>query len=419
MTEYHLIISIIACLIGFCMAWGIGANDLANIMSTTMGSKSISVKQAILIAVIFEFAGALIGGVHVTNTIKTGIIDMTFFDRAPEILIYGMLSTLIAGMIWINLASYWGMPVSITNAIIGAIVGFGSVVLGVHAIQWHTVRMIALSWIFSPAIAGLFAFLLFTIVKKTILATNNPLKNVHRYLPFYFFCVGIIFSLMTILKNLHHFGLTPSFWQKFLITIGIGALVTWLGLSLSKRIRHHQPMDRHERYDYVERLFGVLMGFTACVMVFAHGSNDVAIAVGPVASILSTLEIGTGHISSEISSLPLIALGCLGVIIGFLMYGRKVIETVGERITALTPSRAFSATLAAASTVIFSTSAGIPVSATQTLVGGVLGVGLAKGIGALNMSVIRNIILSWIITVPACAGLTIVFFFLLRFLTHL
>lgn len=416
MVEYHLIISIIACIIGFLMAWGIGANDLANIVSATIGAKSISVRQAIIIAIIFEFAGALLGGAHVTATIKNGIINMDILNHTPNILAAGMLCTLFAGMIWINFASYLGMPVSITNAIIGAIIGFGSMVLGLHAVKWHVVWLIAASWICSPLIAGLSAYFLFTIVKKTILAVNDPIKNIHRYMPMYFFFVGIVFALMAVLKNLNHFGYHPSCWERVSIVIGIGLITAIIGTKCSKTIRRHFPMNRHERYEYIEKIFGILTGFTACAMVFAHGSNDVAIAIGPVVSIINLMK--TTAQGLDTSSFALTALGCFGVILGFLMYGRKVIVTVGERITALTPSRAFSATLAAASTVIFSTSAGIPVSATQTLVGGVLGVGLAKGIGALNLRIIRNIILSWVVTVPVCAILTIVFFYSFRFLSH-
>lgn len=416
--EYHFVVILVACLIGLFMAWGVGANDLANVMSTTMGSKAISVRQAMLIAIVFEFAGAFLGGVHVTDTIRNGIINTQLFSDSPQILVEGMLATLIAGMSWIIFASAIGMPVSITNSIIGAIIGFGSVVLGIHAIHWHTVQLIAISWICSPMIAGLFGYFLFVLVSKTILAADDPCRNVKKYMPIYFFFVGVVFALMAILRDLSHFGYKPSFLERTGIIILTGLAVMLLGRFFSRRIQLVQNASRHECYKYIEKLFGILMGFTACTMVFAHGSNDVGVAIGPIIAIVSIATHQPLFSASHTITYGLMALGCFGVVTGLLMYGRKVIETVGERITALTPSRAFAATLAAASTVIFSTSAGIPVSATQTLVGGVLGVGLAKGIGALNLNVIRNIILSWLITVPVCATLAIVFFHLLKLMSH-
>lgn len=416
--EYHFVIILIACLIGLFMAWGVGANDLANVMSTTMGSKAISVRQAMFIAIIFEFAGAFLGGVHVTDTIRNGIINTQLFTDSPQILAEGMLATLIAGMTWIIFASTIGMPVSITNSIIGAIIGFGSIVLGVHAIHWHTVQLIAVSWICSPMIAGLFGYFLFVLVRKTILAADNPCHNAKKYMPIYFFFVGVVFALMAILRDLSRLGYKPSFLERSGLIVLTGLVVMLVGRFFSHRIQLEQSASRHECYSYIEKLFGILMGFTACTMVFAHGSNDVGVAIGPIIAIVSIMTHQPLFSASHTITYGLMAMGCFGVVMGLLMYGRKVIETVGERITALTPSRAFAATLAAASTVIFSTSAGIPVSATQTLVGGVLGVGLAKGIGALNLNVIRNIILSWLITVPVCAVLTIFFFYMLKLMSY-
>lgn len=412
--EYGLGFLIAALLIGCIMAWGVGANDLANIMSTTMASKAISVRQAVIIAIIFEVAGAMLGGVHVTNTIRSGIINMQLFSHDPQILIYGMLASLLAGMAWMLFASFIGMPVSITNAIIGAIVGFGSIVLGTQAIHWHVVGAIAISWICSPLLAGTAAFLLFVLIRRTILATNDPTKSARRYLPFYFFLVGIVLSIMIVLKDLTEQGYSLDFKYRLIISVICGLIVVIAGRVLCKFIYLTDKPKRYEKFQYVEKLFGILMGFTACAMVFAHGSNDVAIAMGPVAAIYSIVQHhGSVAVKDPLALWTLFA-GSASVVVGMLMYGRKVIETVGHGITALTPSRAFAATIAAACTVIISTSAGIPVSATQTLVGGVLGVGLARGIGALNLNVIRNILVSWVITVPAAALLAIIFFELIK-----
>ncbi len=411
--DQGIIFIISACLFGLWMTWGIGANDLANIMSTAMGSKAITVKQAMIIAIVFEMAGAFLGGGEVTDTIRTGIINVGEFANHPHILIYGMLSVLLASALWITVASFLGMPVSITNAIVGALVGAGAIMLGLNAIHWETVGYIAISWISSPAIAGVIAYLLFISIRRWILGVDNPLTAAKRFIPGYLFLVGIVLALMTTLKAVHHFHLALGFFKTTAIVIATIIVVMAIGFFAMRSIFSKVHLRRHTQFIYIESMFSVLMAFTACAMVFAHGSNDVAIAVGPIASIISLVKVGqVAHQEMMMNSIMLF--GCLGVLLGLFMYGRKVIETVGSAITTLTPSRAFAATLAAASTVIVSTSTGIPVSATQTLVGAVFGVGLARGIDALNLTVIRNIFMSWIITIPVTAGLATLFFYLLK-----
>lgn len=411
--EYGLIFIVVACAVGLWMTWGIGANDLANIMSTAMGSKAITVQQALVIAIIFEIAGALLGGTGVTETIRGGIIDTHALANTPQLLVYGMLSVLFAGAVWITLASIMGMPVSITNAIVGGLVGVGAIMLGLHDIHWQTVGYIAISWITSPAIAGVLAFLLFISIKRTILGNENPFRSAKRYVPAYLFLVGIVLSLMTVLKGMDHFHIHRNIFSSIVIVIVSAFGVVLAGLYAMKRVQLKIKLNRHTQYLYIENMFSVLMAFTACAMVFAHGSNDVAIAVGPVTGVVSLVMEGHAMSDGYVLTIMMLA-GCLGVILGLFMYGRKVIATVGSAITTLTPSRAFAATLAAASTVVVSTSTGIPVSATQTLVGAVFGVGLARGIDALNLNVIRNIFLSWIITIPAAAGLATLFFYVLK-----
>jgi len=411
--DQGVIYIISACLIGLWMTWGIGANDLANIMSTAMGSKAISVRQALIIAIIFEIAGAFLGGNEVSDTIRTGIIDVSQFANHPQLLIYGMLSVLLASAVWITVASFLGMPVSITNAIVGALVGVGAIMLGLHAIHWQTVGYIAISWISSPTIAGVLAYLLFISIRRLILGSEHPLNAAKKYIPFYLFLVGVVLAMMTTLKALHHFHLSLGILKTAIILIGSIILVMAMGMFAIGHIFLKVDVRRHMQFVYIESMFSVLLAFTACAMVFAHGSNDVAIAVGPVAAIVSLVQAGHAHHNGWMLN-SIMLFGCFGVVLGLFMYGRRVIETVGSAITILTPSRAFAATLAAASTVIVSTSTGIPVSATQTLVGAVFGVGLARGIDALNLTVIRNIFMSWIITIPVAAGLATLFFYLLR-----
>lgn len=401
-SQLYLMIAIALC---FLMTWGVGANDLANVMSTTMGSKAITAKQAMLIAVVFEFAGAFLGGTGVTETMRDGIIHTSELSEQPLILIQGMLSVLFACTIWMNLASYLGVPVSITNALVGSMVGFGSIVLGKDAIVWTQVSHIAIGWITSPLISGITAYLLFISIQQSIFVKNDPLERAKRYVPIYLFLVGIILSFITVFKGLTHFDIHLNIKQSLLVILLTSISITLMGVVFIKKIPERSEINRRDRFVQVEKYFAVLMAMTACAMVFAHGSNDVALAVGPLSIVYSLVK----HASLDASNYPawIILLGCGGVVSGLIMYGRKVIETVGSSITALTPSRAFAATLSAATTVVFATSIGIPVSATQTLVGAVLGVGLARGIGALNLLVIRNIFMSWILTLPAASLLSI------------
>ncbi len=413
--DYGNTFILLACGIGLWMTWGVGANDLANIMSTAMGSKALSVRQALVIAIVFEIAGAFLGGNGVTDTIRGGIIEPSVFANTPQLYIYGMLSVLMAGAVWMTMASFLGMPVSITNAIVGSLVGVGAIMLGVHAVHWQEVGYIAISWFSSPTIAGVIAFLLFISIKRSILGAENPLVAAEYYVPIYLFLVGVVLAMMTTLKGLNHFHVNLNLFHKIAVVAVTVFFVMLLGLTSIRKIRMKLKfkLNRHTQFQYIEDMFSVLMAFTACAMVFAHGSNDVAIAVGPITAILSLVKEGQPMHDGWLLS-GMLLFGCFGVILGLVMYGRKVIETVGSAITTLTPSRAFAATLAAASTVIVSTSTGIPVSATQTLVGAVFGVGLARGIDALNLNVIRNIFMSWIITIPAAAGLATFFFWALK-----
>lgn len=415
--DYSIIYVIAAATLCFLMTWGVGANDLANVMSTTMGSKAITVRQAMLIAIIFEFAGAFLGGTGVTETMRDGIINTSQLTDHPLILVEGMLSVLLACTIWMNLASYLGVPVSITNALVGSMVGFGSMVLGTDAIHWHQVSRIAIGWVTSPLISGLTSYFLFISIQQSIFVSTNPLARAKLYIPFYLLLVGSVLSFITVFKGLNHFDIHLNIKQNIAVTIACGIFITLVGMIIIRRIPENPHIGRRERFTQVEKYFAVLMAMTACAMVFAHGSNDVALAVGPLSIVYSLIT--HAHLKVEAAlylTYPswIILLGCIGVLIGFLMYGRKVIETVGSSITALTPSRAFAATLSAATTVVVATSTGIPVSATQTLVGAVLGVGLARGIGALNLIVIRNIFMSWILTLPAASILTILSFSLLH-----
>ena len=413
-AQYGTIFLILAAVFGLFMAWGIGANDVANAMATSVGSKALTIKQAVIIAAVFEFAGAILAGGQVTKTIRKGIVDADLLSANPELLLYGMLASLLAAGIWLLIASKNGWPVSTTHSIVGAIVGFAMVGIGMEAVHWGKVGFIVASWVVSPVLAGFIAFMLFRSVQGLILNTEQPFDNAKKYVPYYMFMVGFIISLVTLVKGLKHVGLDLSVTEQYAYAVGIGAIIMLIGRSYVGRIKLDPKADKDFHFANVERVFGVLMVLTACAMAFAHGSNDVANAIGPVAAVVSIVQSG-GEVASK-SMLPLwvLGLGGIGIVAGLVMYGKKVIATVGNNITELTPSRGFAATLAAATTVVFASGTGLPISTTHTLVGAILGVGLARGMAALNMTVIRNIFMSWIVTLPAGAILSILFFFTLK-----
>ncbi|MGJ7458585.1 inorganic phosphate transporter [Halomonas sp. RA08-2] len=410
-AQHGEIFIILACLFGFFMAWGVGANDVANAMGTSVGSRAITIKQAIIIAVIFEFLGAWLAGGEVTSTIRGGIVDPALLEADPQLLVYGMLSALLAAAIWLLIASAKGWPVSTTHSIVGAIVGFGAVGLGVEAVAWGKVGTIASSWLISPLVAGTIAFVLFKSVQHLIFESHEPFAAAKRYVPFYVFLVGFIVAMVTLTKGLTHVGFDLTFNQSFLLSLLFGAIIMGIGIVMQRRVVFERRADDHFGFSNVERVFGVLMIFTACAMAFAHGSNDVANAVGPLAAVISVVRSDGVIDSAALVPWWVLVLGGGGIVFGLITYGHKVIATVGTGITELTPSRGFAATLAAATTVVLASGTGLPISTTHTLVGAILGVGLARGMAALNLKVIGTIVMSWLITLPAGAGLSILFFF--------
>ena len=411
--DHTTILLILALIFGLYMAWGIGANDVANAMATSVGSKAITVKQAILIAAVFEFLGAFLAGGEVTATIRKGIIDSDLITDT-DVLLYGMLASLLAAAVWLTIASRFGWPVSTTHSIVGAIVGFTLFAVGFEAVYIGKVGAIAASWVISPVMAGVLSFLLILSVRKLIFDRDNPEQAARRYVPIYIFLTGLMIGMVTFLKGLKHVGLEVGGMAAFGYSVIFAFLIMCVGIVLIRRIQQASVTEvRAFQYANVEKIFAILMVVTACAMAFAHGSNDVANAVGPVAAVISIID--TGEVTQK-SPLPIYVLliGGVGIVVGLATFGYRVISTVGTKITELTPSRGFAAELAAATTVVLASGTGIPISTTHTLVGAVLGVGLARGISALNLGVIRTIFMSWIITLPAGAVLAIIFYYILR-----
>ena len=403
-----------AVVFGLFMAWGIGANDVANAMGTSVGSGALTFKQAVIIAAVFECAGAVLAGGEVTKTIRKGIVDVSSLGSTPELLVYGMLASLLAAGIWLLVATRMGWPVSTTHSIVGAIVGFGAVGIGMEAVQWAKVGTIAMSWVTSPLMAGAIAFALFRSIQRLIIDTDEPLEKAKKYVPYYIFLVGFIMAMVTLLKGLKHVGIKFPFEQNLIYAAIIGIIVALIGTFMIKRLTFTKKEDKKFHYANMEKIFGVLMIFTAIAMAFAHGSNDVANAIGPVAAVYGIVSSAGEIVAKSATPVWILMLGGVGIVLGLATYGHKVIATVGSGISELTPSRGFAATLAAATTVVVASGTGLPISTTHTLVGAVIGVGLARGIGALNIGVIQTIFLSWIITLPAGAILSILFFFFFK-----
>ena len=316
-----------------------------------------------------------------------------------------MISALLAAGTWLVVATYFGWPVSTTHTIVGGIVGFGILGLSFSAIDWDTMSDIALSWLLSPLISGTISFFIYLSIDKLILRNNNPIQMAQRYGPIYLFFVAFIVSMVTFTKGLKHIGLGLDYTDSIIYSFIFGLFITFLGFVFLSRLRNSS----------IDQIFGILMVFTACVMAFAHGSNDTANAVGPVAAVFSTV-MNEGVSTEAAVSVWLLLGGGIGIVLGLAMWGYRVIQTIGKEITKLTPTSGFAAELAAATTVVIASGNAMPISTTHTLVGAVFGVGLAMSIKDLDFKVVGKIVASWLTTVPAGAILSMIFLTLFRYL---
>jgi len=463
------ILLILALVFGCYVAWNIGANDVANAVGTAVGSGALTLRSAVLIAAIFEFSGAFFLGSNVSETVEAGIVNPDLFSEDTADYVYGMLASLLAAGIWLQFASYFGWPVSTTHSIIGAVVGFGLALGGIDAIFWSKIGSIVASWIVSPILGGIISYFIFSLIRRHILYKTNPVQAAKKMTPYLVFALFFLLTLIMLYKGLRGFA-----WLSGPFAPIISALVVGLGTALAayllvKRIKEPQvpvsrqhynaiialrrarkqlekvealsmgemqkkvhPLTKEVRtlaqdfediedesnytqseYHIVERIFVFLQIITACFMAFGHGSNDVANAIGPLSAIINVLQ---GRAILDVGSVPtwLLLLGGTGIVLGLATWGWRVIETVGKKITQLTPSRGFAAGFGAALTIVLASKLGLPISTTHVIVGTVLGVGFARGIGAINLNTIRDIIVSWVVTVPAGAILSVLFFYLFR-----
>ncbi|MGA1872119.1 MAG: inorganic phosphate transporter [Thermoplasmatota archaeon] len=437
LTIGELIILLFTVLFGFYMAWTIGANDVANSMGTVFGSGRLSLKRIIIIAAVFEFLGAFLVGAHVTKTLKGGIVDPMYFqdeqffsgDTGIYIFIAGMLAVLLAASLWVTLATYKSLPISTSQSIVGAVAGFGTVavLLGdipLKAMSGETLIEISIGWVLSPVLGGIMSFLVFLLIRKAIFNSSEPEERAQKLISFFIALVFFIIILAGIsggLKNLRETleSILPLtivdviFEESWLRVLVVGVLSTVLGVLGGIYVRRSKKLRNLKSVDRVESMFGGLLILTACYVAFAHGANDVANAIGPVAAISQV--IFKHEISSSVE-IPvwILVLGGAGIVVGVSTWGYKVMNTIGKKITKITPTRGFAASFGAASSVLICSLFGIPVSTSQIIVGAVIGVGLAGGITAIDLRVIRNIIISWVFTIPIAAATTAVLFLVFR-----
>ncbi len=391
------------------MACNIGANDVANAMGTSVGSKTLTFRQAVMVAAIAEFVGAVMVGGHVSDTVRKGMVEPQIFADEPMHLVYGMIGALIASSIWLHIASYLGWPVSTTHSIVGAIVGFGAIAGGMDAVNWNKVGSVVMSWVVSPVMGGAVSFTLFRFISNNILDKRDPISQAKKWVPFLVFLVFVILANSMVYKGLKNLKLDMDLTQSIQISVIVGLIAFAVAKLLVQRVKPVALDNITEQFAKTEHIFKFLQVLTAFYVAFAHGANDVANAVGPLAAVAAILKDGTVHMKVAMP-LWILALGGSCIVIGLLIWGARVMETVGKKITEITPSRGFSAEFAAATVVLVCSKMGLPISTTHTLVGSVIGVGFARGLASLNLSIVTRIVVSWFATVPFTAILAMILY---------
>lgn len=459
---YGNILMVLGLMVGFYMAWSIGANDVANAMGPAVGSGGLTLKKAVIIAGIMELAGAVLVGSHVSDTVRKGMFDPSQFEVME--LVLGFIAALLAAAAWLQLATYFGWPVSTTHSIVGAIIGIGVLIGGMEAVKWSKVTTIVASWVTSPLCGGLIAFVLLKIIQKVIIDNKHPLRQTYKMIPFLTFYVAFILCLVMVWKGLKNLNLDLDLKQALLVSVGVGVVGAVLSMFWVSKLRRRHEAERIEQkieeegdpedgipfvkkenrdspdpetvnrppvvegselpahrweirrefeFARFEGIFTTLLIISACFLAFAHGANDTANAIGPLAAVVSMLQSGVVGAKAAVP-IWLLLLGGVGIVIGLATWGYKVMETIGKKITQLTPSRAFVANIGAATTIVLASRLGMPISTTHTLVGAVLGIGLARGIGHLNLKMVRDIFVSWLITIPAGALMAMAIYFVLK-----
>ena len=393
--------------IAFYMAWSIGSNDVANSMATAVGAKAITFKQAVIIAGVLNFVGAVFVGPHVTETVRKGIVDVGGID--PHTLLLGFIASLLAAALWVTLSTWKEMPISTTHSIVGALMGFGLIAGGISSVNWGKVGSVAASWVLSPVVGCILAFFVFKIIVKLIFSKERPVKSAKIVGPIIIGFTALLITSSLLMKTPLGTSLEISLYEALLLAGIISIIVAIIGIILLRNIDE----TRVEDYVTVEGIFRRLQIITSCYVAFSHGANDVANAIGPVAGIIPLATTGEMNPSAPVPSW-LLALGGIGIAVGCLTWGRRVMRTVGGRITKLTNTRGFSVDFGAATTVLIASKLGMPISTSHTVVGAVIGVGLARGLEAVDLSIIKKIVVSWLLTLPIAAGTSVAIFLILQ-----
>ena len=404
---FETYILIIGYIFGFYMTWNIGANDVANSMASAVGAKAITLKQAVFIAGILNVLGATFLGSHVTDTIRKGIVS-THILTDPNLALIGALSALLAAALWVSFATWKSLPVSTTHSIVGAMIGFGIMAGGFSVINWTKLGGVVLSWIISPVFSMIISYLMLKTIIHFVISAKNSFEQALKLSPIFIGLAIFVVVLSFLFKTPLGQNLSLSTHSAVLLSLSITILMAFIG---SYFLRRFVKKDRINRS--AEEIFRKIQIGTSCYVALAQGANDVANAIGPLAVIYFLVKTGT---VAETIPVPtyLLFFGGIGIACGISMAGYRVMETLGTKITTLTNTRGFSVDFAAATTVLIASKLGLPVSTTHAAVGGVMGVGLARGLEAVNFRIVLQIMLYWVLTVPASAITSMAIFWLLK-----
>jgi PiT family inorganic phosphate transporter len=419
---------VIVAALAFYVAFNLGANDVANAMGTSVGSKAVTLKQAIIIAGVLEFTGAVLFGHEVSETLATKVANPNLFAATPQLLVTGMMTVLISCGVWLQIATSRGLPVSSSHAVVGAIAGFSAVAIGIGAIEWSSIGMITIGWIVTPIISGSIAALFYSQIKRWILDQPNQVTQLREWIPWLstvllgVFGVIVLPSLTQPLTNylVNQVGIDIPAYDIPLFTGALAAvgltLISWRQLEMQEgrgagvqgcRGVEEEYMTQHSTLpNPVERLFGRFQLLSACFVAFAHGSNDVGNAIAPLAAIVYINTTGNVPINGITIPLWILVVGGAGIVTGLAIWGKNVIATIGENIIALQPSSGFCAELATATTILLASRLGLPVSTSHALVGGVVGIGMVQSLNSIKFQTLQGIAAAWLITVPLSAILS-------------
>jgi PiT family inorganic phosphate transporter len=405
-----MVILILTAVLAFYVAWNLGANDVANSMGTSVGSKAVSLKQALIIAGVLEFGGAVLFGRQVTATLMRDVVDPGLFSAHPQMLLMGMVAVLIACGIWLQIATTLGLPVASSHAVVGAIAGFAGVSVGFQAIAWQTIGIISLSWMLTPIISGAIAALFYSLIHRWVLTHPHPLQQLYEWIPWLSTALVGVFGLIVLphITDQLPLQIMPFPKHSLILVVAAMAIATLTLFSwhwLTQTVKETGESQRSLRSP-VEGTMAQFQLLSACLVAFAHGSNDVGNAIAPFVAIVDITQ--TGVIPADDDAIPLwiLILGGCGIVLGLALWGKAVMTTIGEGIMPLQPSSGFCAELGAATTILLASQSGLPVSTSHAIVGGVVGIGLVQRLQAqtqapqIHLKTLMQIALAWIVTVP-------------------